>query len=119
MKVVIDHREPKCFRSLFEADDVVSMEQLACGDFLVNDQWVFERKTVKDLCMSLMDGRLFKQGLRLLQSGHHPVVILEGRSSTIQECGVRREAVQGALITLSVFFGLPSCAPWILKKPFA
>lgn len=107
MKVVIDHREPELFRTLFADHDIVSTEQLTCGDFLVDGQWVFERKTIPDLCRSLVDGRLFKQGLHLLQSEQHPVVILEGRSSDIKECGVRREAVQGALITLSIFFGLP------------
>jgi ERCC4-type nuclease len=107
MKVIIDHREPEKFRGLFADDDSVSTAQLECGDFLIKDQWVFERKTIHDLCVSLADGRLFKQALKLIQSAHHPVVILEGKSSDIQDCGVRREAVQGALITLSVFFGLP------------
>jgi len=107
MKVIIDHREPEKFRGLFSDEDVVSVEQLKCGDFLINDQWVFERKTIRDLCISLADGRLFKQALRLVQSAHHPVIILEGCSNEIREFGMRREAVQGALITLSVFFGLP------------
>jgi len=107
MKVVIDHREPELFRQLFGDQDSVSTAQLQCGDFLIDDHWVFERKTVRDLCVSLADGRLFKQGLNLVQSKHHPVVVLEGRSKDIKEFGIRREAVQGALITLSVFFGLP------------
>lgn len=107
MKVIIDHREPELFRQLFGAQDSVSTEQLGCGDFLINDQWLFERKTVRDLCISLVDGRLFKQALQLLQGDDHPVVILEGRSRDIKACGVRREAMQGALITLTVFFGLP------------
>lgn len=107
MQVIIDHREPGFFSGLFDDADEVSTAQLSCGDFLIDDCWVFERKTIKDLCVSLADGRLFKQGLRLLQSEYHPVVILEGRSSDINDCGMRREAVQGALITLSVFFGLP------------
>ena len=107
MNVIIDHREPDFFSSLFEDADEVSAAQLSCGDFLINDQWLFERKTIKDLCLSLADGRLFKQALGLIQSEYHPVVILEGRSNDIKGCGVRREAVQGALITLSIFFGLP------------
>ena len=107
MKVTIDHREPETFHSLFEETDRISIAQLSCGDFSIDDQWVFERKTIRDLCISLVDGRLFKQALRLLQSELHPVVILEGRSSELQATGVRRESVQGALITLSVFFGLP------------
>lgn len=107
MKVVIDHREPESFQSLFDENDDVSVEQLGVGDFLINGQWLFERKTIRDLCVSLTDGRLFKQALHLVQSESHPVIILEGRSADIKACGMRREAVQGALITLSIFFGLP------------
>lgn len=107
MNVVVDCREPQSFLTLFSEEDAVSSGQLGCGDFLVDDQWVFERKTIRDLCVSLVDGRLFRQALQLVQSEYHPVIVLEGRSSDLKECGVRREAVQGALITLSVFFGLP------------
>jgi ERCC4-type nuclease len=107
MKVVIDHREPENFRMLFSGDDSVSVEQLQCGDYLINDQWIFERKTIRDLCLSLADGRLFKQALSLIQSAYCPIVILEGSSNDIKDSHMRREAVQGALITLSIFFGLP------------
>ena len=107
MRVVIDHREPERFEKLFGEDDTVSTAQLETGDFLINDQWLFERKTIRDLCASLADGRLFKQALRLVQSEYHPVVILEGSSKDIRELSMRREAVQGAIITLTVFLGLP------------
>lgn len=107
MKIVIDHREPEIFRTLFAADDEVTTAQLECGDFQVDQRWVFERKTIKDLCVSLVDGRFFRQAVALLQCEGHPVYILEGSSRQLQDAGVRREAVQGALITLSVFFGLP------------
>lgn len=107
MHVVVDHREPGIFHRLFDEANDVSTAQLKCGDFLINDQWLFERKTIRDLCVSLADGRLFKQALGLVQSEYHPVVILEGRSKDINALGTRREAVQGALITLGVFFGLP------------
>ena len=107
MNIVIDHREPEKFRTLFYSDDMVSVETLRVGDFLVDRTWVFERKTLADLCVSLVDGRLFKQALGLLQSEYHPVYILEGSSRDLKAAGVSREAVQGALITLSVFFGFP------------
>ena len=107
MNVVIDHREPEVFRNLFAETDVVSTAQLECGDFLINDRWLFERKTIRDLCVSLVDGRLFKQALALLKTESHPVVILEGRSRDVAKSKMGREPVQGALITLTVFFGLP------------
>jgi len=107
MRVTIDHREPELFRQLFGEQDFVSVARLQCGDFLIDDQWVFERKTIRDLCVSLVDGRLFKQALWLVQSEYHPVVILEGSSKDIRDFSMRREAVQGAMVTLAVFFGLP------------
>jgi DNA excision repair protein ERCC-4 len=107
MDVVIDHREPPLFRELFSACGRVTVEQLSVGDFRVNDQWIFERKTISDLCISIVDGRLFAQAMALLKTDAHPVVILEGRSGAGSDKGVSRKAVQGAIITLSVFFGLP------------
>jgi len=107
LNIIIDHREPEIFQTLFLDEDLVSIETLRVGDFLVNRSWVFERKTIADLCVSLGDGRLFKQALGLLQSEYHPVYILEGSSRDLKAAGIRRESVQGALITLSVFFGLP------------
>ncbi len=107
MNVVIDHREPELFRSLFSEEDRISVGQLGCGDFWVDDQWVFERKTIQDLSISLVDGRLFKQALALMKTDAHPVYILEGRSTDAERSGVGRESIQGALVTLGVFFGLP------------
>jgi len=107
MNVVINHREPEIFRRLFSEEDRVSTAQLACGDFLVDGQWLFERKTVHDLCVSLVDGRLFKQALALARAEFHPVVILEGSLRDVSESNVKRESVQGALVTLGVSFGLP------------
>lgn len=107
MNVVVDHREPELFRSLFAETDEVSTAQLACGDFLVDGQWLFERKTIQDLCVSLVDGRLFKQALALVKADAHPVYILEGPSADAERSGVGRESIQGALVTLGVFFRLP------------
>ena len=107
--VVIDDREPEQFVELFRDAGAASVrvERLSVGDFIVNQRWVFERKTIADLCASLVDGRLFKQAVGMLRSAGHPVVILEGRSKDADGVNVSREAIQGALITLSVFFNIP------------
>ncbi len=107
MNVVIDHREPEVFQELFAETDSVSTAQLACGDFFIDGRWLFERKTIHDLCVSVVDGRLFRQALALLKAEAHPVVILEGNFRDAAKSKVGRESVQGALITLTVFFGLP------------
>jgi len=107
--VVIDDREPDIFARLFKeaGAESVRVERLGVGDFVVNRHWVFERKTIADLCVSLVDGRLFKQAVRMLKAPGHPVIILEGSSKDADKTHVPRESVQGALITLSVFFNIP------------
>lgn len=92
---------------MFAETDEVSTAQLACGDFLIDGHWLFERKTIPDLCVSVVDGRLFRQALALTKAKTHPVVILEGSLSEVSRSNVGRESIQGALVTLGVFFGLP------------
>ena len=107
--VVIDDREPAGFVQLFMDSGAksVKVERLSVGDFVVNQHWVFERKTISDLCASLIDGRLFSQAAKMSKLAGHPVIILEGSSKDADKSHVSRESVQGALITLSVFFSIP------------
>ncbi|MDA3924633.1 MAG: helix-hairpin-helix domain-containing protein [Kiritimatiellae bacterium] len=107
--VVIDDREPKEFVQLFEdaGAQSVQVKRLDVGDFVVNQRWIFERKTFQDFCVSLVDGRLFRQALRMLKASGHPVIILEESSRDCGKSNVSRESIQGALITLSVFFNIP------------
>ena len=52
-------------------------------------------------------GRLFKQMTRLAMSPLNGVLVLEGSSRDLKPSGVRREALQGALITTSLILGIP------------
>jgi ERCC4-type nuclease len=45
--------------------------------------------------------------LRLVKSNYKPVLILEGTGRDAGGLGVRREALQGALITISLILGIP------------
>jgi len=84
------------------------VERLPLGDYRVDNRFLFERKTMPDLVASIVSGRLFRQALRLVElEALRPALILEGTASDWRESGVRREAVQGALVTLTLFFGLP------------
>ncbi len=109
MKIVADDREPAelfaALRCLPRAD--VSVARLPLGDVLVEDQLLVERKTLPDFAVSVMDGRLFTQALRLARGEKRSVVILEGGASSLARSGLRREALQGALITLSLIYGIP------------
>ena len=49
---------------------------------------------------------LFRQAIRLANSKYRSVLILEGTGKELTETGVRREAMQGALITISLLLGV-------------
>ncbi|MGR8941634.1 MAG: ERCC4 domain-containing protein [Gammaproteobacteria bacterium] len=85
----------------------VSVRRLALGDYLLDERLLFERKTLLDFAASLKDGRLFEQGARLAASPLHKAMILEGRAHDLSESGMRREALQGAIISLNLFLGIP------------
>ncbi len=67
---------------------------------------IVERKTLADLAASVIDGRVFRQAAAMVATGARAVVVLEGEARTSRELGVSREALQGALITIGVFYGL-------------
>jgi DNA excision repair protein ERCC-4 len=85
----------------------VRIERLPLGDYLIDDSLLFERKTLLDLAESIKDGRLFQQGLRLALAPWRSALLLEGRSDDLARSGMSRESIQGALIHLSLFVGLP------------
>jgi ERCC4-type nuclease len=60
-----------------------------------------------DFAESLKDGRLFMQAHRLVNSGGLVALILEGRGSDLSGSQMRREALQGAIVSLTLVFGLP------------
>jgi len=85
---------------------VVEVRRLACGDFLIGERIVVERKTAIDLPASVVDGRVFRQAERMKHGWRRGVLLLEGNETDAQVAGVSREALQGALIHLAVFDGL-------------
>jgi DNA excision repair protein ERCC-4 len=108
--IVADDREPKndVLKYLAERPDVsITIKRLPIGDYLVDNRLLFERKTIHDFAISIIDGRLFKQAARLAGTRHKGILIIEGTGNDLAQTGVRREALQGALITVSLIFGIP------------
>ncbi len=83
------------------------IEQLETGDYWIGDRIIIERKTLNDFLASLKTGRIFQQGYRMAQSGKNAMIILEGNKSDIVSSSMSRQAVQGAMVHLSVFLGIP------------
>ncbi|MEN8163520.1 MAG: ERCC4 domain-containing protein [Acidobacteriota bacterium] len=82
----------------------VEVRRLRLGDFDVGGKLLVERKTTFDFALSVIDGRLFRQAYSLMTSERRTCLILEGPPSNIK---MSREALQGALITVTMIFGQP------------
>jgi ERCC4-type nuclease len=110
LRIIVDDREKAdggVAAALTARDDVaVEVARLDVGDYRVERRVVVERKTVADFAASLIDGRLFRQIVALALSRERAVLVIEGRHQDWGDTGVRREAMQGALITIGVFFGV-------------
>ncbi len=107
--MIADDREPRdVITYLCEKPDVhVFIKRLPIGDYLVDNRVLFERKTIQDFAISIMDGRLFQQAARLAGSRHKSVLILEGTAHDLAQTGIQRPALQGALISVSLIFHIP------------
>ncbi|MBV9734076.1 MAG: nuclease [Verrucomicrobia bacterium] len=80
---------------------------LPTGDYIVEQGAIFERKTASDFAASLIDQRLFSQAKRLAEQPLRAALIIEGGPDDWNMLAVRRKALQGALITLTLIFDLP------------
>lgn len=90
-----------------EKDFTLQICRLPIGDYQVDDILLVERKAVRDMIASIKDGRWFRQAIKLSTLSIQSMVILEGTSVDYQSTGIKREAIQGALISLSLLFRIP------------
>ena len=110
INILMDDRErSSAVYSELAAMEGVSVDilRLSVGDYQADGRLLYERKTLHDFAVSVIDGRLFKQMTQLAIAPLKGVLILEGRSRDLQRNGIRREALQGALITTSLTLSIP------------
>lgn len=110
IRIIMDHREVNETLKqtlLIEPSVRLEVSTLKTGDFLINDLLLVERKTFKDFVASIKDGRIFEQAARLSSGTKRNLIILEGTSQDIKSTEMKREAIQGALICLSMKFRIP------------
>lgn len=110
IKIIIDHREVNdVLKQTLLSNPSVRLEvkTLKTGDFRINDWLIVERKTFSDLVVSIKDGRIFQQASRLSSASIHTLIILEGTAQDIKSTGMKREAIQGALVCLALKFRIP------------
>jgi len=68
-------------------DFQVSARRLPAGDYPVGGRFLFERKTMTDLAIAIIDRRLFAQALRPALSPLRSAVILEGTAAEAASVG--------------------------------
>ncbi|MBM4161773.1 MAG: nuclease [Ignavibacteria bacterium] len=110
IRIIVDDRESGSgvAHALMEMNGLeVEVRRLGLGDYCIDGNLLIERKTFGDLARSIRDGRLFQQGCRLASSPIRAAVILEGTADDLIRSHMRREAIQGALITLTIVLGIP------------
>jgi DNA excision repair protein ERCC-4 len=108
-QVIADHRESKSGVGEYLAalpGVRLRWEKLWTGDYIIEEGAIFERKTASDFAASLIDQRLFSQAKRLADQPLRAAFIIEGSTDDWSMLGIRREALQGALITLALIFDL-------------
>ena len=109
-RIVADHRERDSgvVQALSNMENVeVRIEHLSLGDYFVDDIFLFEHKTMMDLTASIKDARLFRQACKLAGDSRRAAFVLEGTALDLCSSKMRREAIQGALITVTLMLGLP------------
>jgi len=110
VRVVVDYREKPSgvAEHLLALPNVtVEFKELTFGDYWVDDCLVVERKTMGDFAESIIDGRLFTQASSLSQRSERVAFILEGGMSQWEGVNMKRECLQGAIITLTLLYGFP------------
>ena len=110
VEIVIDQREldSTIARDLSKREGVQTrLETLEVGDYVLSDRVVVERKTVEDFLDTLVgsDRSMFEQVGDASRHYGRPVVVIEGDSLYGQR-NIHRKAIQGALSSLAVDFGV-------------
>lgn len=109
LEVTVDDREPHGLILEFEkrGNLILNKKRLLAGDILFDNELLVERKTVFDFCQSLKDGRLFYQLIKMSNTRINAVLIIEGSEDVVEKTGLRPEAVQGAIASVSLKFKVP------------
>ncbi|WP_392344833.1 ERCC4 domain-containing protein [Pseudoalteromonas prydzensis] len=107
--IIVDDRERRSntLSILKQRTDILfTVERLPIGDYFINGWLLIERKQLCDLVESLISGRLFNQASRLANSGFKTAILIEGNARDIANYKVHRHSILGALVTLTIVFGI-------------
>ncbi|SEF47322.1 ERCC4 domain-containing protein [Algoriphagus boritolerans] len=109
LQVTIDDREPVALEQEFRklGNMIIHRRRLAVGDYLLDRDFLVERKSIPDFCLSIKDGRLFTQAGKLVNSRIPACIVLEGKNREFRKTDFSPKAIQGILLSISMAFRLP------------
>jgi ERCC4-type nuclease len=97
--VVVDtrERESRLLAALQRLGVISELRRLAVGDYLAGSA-VVERKSVRDLHLSVINGTFWPQIGRLSRAKRHPYLLVEGPD--LDEGALRPASVRGAILAV-------------------
>ncbi len=107
--IFVDTRErnSKTFSELKKLDLDIIEKQLDIGDYQVGEETIVERKTINDFINSIIDGRLFKQAIKM-NVFEKSIIIVEGNLEyELEDRKIRKEQIYGTIFSLMLEFKIP------------
>lgn len=108
MKIIADYREkPSGIIEMLRKDSCRTVvQEISCGDYIINNYITVERKTALDFLVSIIDGRLFRQVANLRKNCQRPILVIEGNPYQ-ERLNVDSRAIKGALINVQTIWYMP------------
>jgi DNA excision repair protein ERCC-4 len=109
IEIIADHREiaSRVPSALSDLNIEPEIRTLKHGDYIINNQIIIERKTKDDFVQSLMQQKLFIQVANLRKNAKfRPIILIEGNPYHTKH-DIAREALKGALLSISVSWQIP------------
>ena len=108
MIIAVDDREKSSglIELLADAGIDVIVRRLPCYDYIINNEIGVERKTGRDLLVSIMDGRLFRQARVMKRMLPRPIFLIEGNPFQV-DMNFSAKSIRGAIISLQIIWYIP------------
>jgi len=84
----------------------VYFDRLPAADYILSPEIAVERKSVRDLVLSIYDSRLFYQAARMSTSYAKPYLLVEGDSKEVEGLAKNLKSFYGAIAEATLAYGL-------------
>jgi Fanconi anemia group M protein len=109
INIFIDSRENQVLLKELSKSKIIKpiSKKLDVGDIIISEKIGIERKEKKDFVNSLIDGRLFKQVIKLATSFSRPILILEGEVNIYSLRKISKSAIDNSILSIMTDYRIP------------